>query len=114
MGKGRGGFPGGAMPGNMQNLMKQAQKMQADLMKKQEQLESREVKVTSGGGAVEVTITGDKMIKAININPEVVDKDDVETLQDLILAAVNEAMRKLIDEEKDTYGNLTGGFNLPF
>lgn len=116
MGKGSfGGFSGGAgMPGNMQNIMKQAQKMQQDLIKKQEELELREVTTTAGGGVVEVTMSGAKEIRSIKIKPEVVDPDDIETLEDLIKAAVNEGIRKLSDEEKNTYGDLTGGFNLPF
>ncbi|HCC07731.1 MAG TPA: YbaB/EbfC family nucleoid-associated protein [Clostridiales bacterium] len=118
MGKGKfggGGLPGGmGMPANMQSLMKQAQKMQEDLIKKQGELEVREVTTTAGGGVVEVTLSGSKELKSIKIKPEVVDPEDIETLEDLIKAAINEGMRKLSDEEKSTYGGLTGGFNLPF
>ncbi|OGO87823.1 MAG: nucleoid-associated protein, YbaB/EbfC family [Clostridiales bacterium GWE2_32_10] len=117
MGKGKfgGGFKGGmGMPGNMQGMIKQAQKMQEDLIKKQEEFEKREVTTTAGGGVVEVTILGTKEIKAIKIKPEVVDPDDIETLEDLIMAAINEGIRKLSEEERDTYGGMTGGFNLPF
>ncbi len=117
MGKMRfnGGMPSGmGMPGNMQNLMKQAQKMQEDLIKKQEEMEMREVVTTAGGGVVSVTISGNKEVKSIKIKPEVVDPNDVETLEDLIMAAINEGVRKLSEEESSTYGDLTGGFKLPF
>ena len=103
-----GGFPGGGM-GNMQQLMKQAQKMQADLQKKQEEAANTEFEVSAGGGAVVVKATGAKEIKEITIKKEVVDPDDVEMLQDLVLTAVNEALRKADDMMQ------TGleGFNIP-
>ena len=103
-----GGFPGGGM-GNMQQLMKQAQKMQADLQKKQEEAANTEFEVSAGGGAVVVKATGAKEIKEIIIKKEVVDPDDVEMLQDLVLTAVNEALRKADDMMQ------TGleGFNIP-
>lgn len=92
MGNRFGGFPGGM--GNMQNLMKQAQKMQAELQKKQEEAANTEFEVSAGGGAVTIKATGAKEIREILIKKEVVDPDDVEMLQDLILTAVNEALRK--------------------
>ena len=103
-----GGFPGGGM-GNMQQIMKQAQKMQADLQKKQEEAANTEFEVSAGGGAVVVKATGAKEIKEIIIKKEVVDPDDVEMLQDLVLTAVNEALRKADDMMQ------TGleGFNIP-
>lgn len=102
-----GGFPGGGM--NIQNLMKQAQKMQADMQKKQEEVASKEIVTSAGGEAVVVKATGDKVIKEIIIKKEVVDPEDVEMLQDLILTAVNEALSKadsMMQEGLD-------GFNIP-
>lgn len=103
-----GGFPGGGL-GNMQNLMKQAQKMQADMQKKQDEVAKKDIETSAGGGAVIVRATGDKVIKEIIIKPEVVDKDDVEMLQDLILTAVNEALNKA----DSMMQNELGGFNIP-
>ena len=94
----RGGFPGG-MPGNMNNIMKQAQKMQKQMEQAQAELESSEYTATSGGGAVEVTISGTKEITKIKLDPEVVDPDDIEMLEDLVMAAVNEAIRKMVNTE---------------
>ena len=88
-----GGFPGAGM-GNMQNILKQAQKMQREMQEKQEEVAKKEIETSAGGGAVVVKATGDKVIKSITIKEEVVDKDDVEMLQDLILTAVNEALNK--------------------
>ncbi len=102
-----GGFPGGM--GNMQNIMKQAQKMQADLQKKQEEAANTEFEVSAGGGAVVVKATGAKEIKAITIKKDVVDPDDVEMLQDLVLTAMNEALRKADDMMQDGLE----GFNIP-
>ena len=96
----RGGFPGGGMgmPGNMANLMKQAQKMQRQMEESQKELEEKEFTARSGGGAVEVTISGKRQITGLKLSEEAVDPDDIETLEDLITAAVNEALR-MIDEE---------------
>ncbi len=108
MGNKYGGFPGGGM-GNMQNLLKQAQKMQADMQKKQEAVASKEIETSAGGGAVVVRATGDKLIKEIIIKKDVVDPDDVEMLQDLVLTAVNEALKKadsMMEQEM-------GSFNIP-
>ena len=106
----RGGFPGGmGMPGNMNNLMKQAQRMQRQMEEAQKALEEKEVTITSGGGAVEVTVTGKHEVKALKLDPEVVDPDDVEMLEDLIVAAVNEAFRKLDEESQSQMAKLTGG-----
>ena len=109
MGKGRGGFQGG-MPGNMNNLMKQAQRMQRQMEEMQKAMEEKEYTVSAGGGAVEVVITGGNEIKAVNLKPEIVDPDDVEMLQDLLVAAVNEALRKVSSEKQSAMGSLTGGF----
>ena len=108
----RGGFPGG-MGGfggmNLNNLMKEAKKMQADLTKTQEELAEKEFSASSGGGAIEVTVSGAKALKEIKIKPEVVDPEDVEMLQDLILTCVNEALRKVDDASQDAMGK----FNIP-
>ena len=90
----RGGFPGGGMPGNMANLMKQAQKMQRQMEEQQKELETKEFTAAAGGGAVEVTVTGKKEVTKVKLDPEAVDPDDVEMLEDLIMAATNEALRK--------------------
>ena len=94
----RGGFPGG-MGGfggmNINNLMKEAKKMQAEMQKSQEELATKEFDSTAGGGAISVKVTGEKVIKEIKIKPDVVDPDDVEMLEDLILTCVNEALRKV-------------------
>ncbi len=105
----KGGFPGGGFGGNMNNLMKQAQKMQRDVEKAQQELESKTVEVSVGGGAISIVATGKKEIKEIVIKPEVVDPDDVEMLQDLILSAVNEALRKADELANSEMGKITGG-----
>ncbi len=107
----RGGFPGGM--GNMNNMMKQAQKMQKEMMRIQEEIEQRTVEASAGGGAVTVVVSGKKDIKSIVIKPEVVDPDDVEMLQDLIMAALNEAIRQADEMVAKEMSKLTGGLNLP-
>ncbi len=111
----RGGYSGG-MPGNMNNLMKQAQKMQRQMEENQKSLEEKEFKASAGGGAVEVTISGKKEIKNIKLSEEVVDPDDIEMLEDLITAAVNEAIRQEEDESAKIMSKMTGGLGggLPF
>ena len=104
----RGGFPGG-MPGNMNNIMKQAQKMQKQMEEAQAQLEESSYTATSGGGAVEVTISGKKEITSIKFDPEVVDPDDIEMLEDLTMAAVNEAIRKIEAVSAQQMSKITGG-----
>lgn len=104
----RGGFPGG-MPGNMNNLMKQAQKMQKQMEENQRALEEKEFTASAGGGAVEVTISGKKVVTAVKIQEEVVDPDDIEMLEDLIVAAANEALRKVEEESGAAMSKLTGG-----
>ena len=107
MGKGKGGY--GAMGGmNMANFVKQAQRMQKQMEQAQQDLENEEFEITSGGGAVKVVINGKKFIKSIEIKPEVVDPDDVEMLQDLVLTAVNEAIRQADDAVTSRMGNITG------
>jgi len=104
----RGGFPGG-MPGNMNNLMKQAQRMQRQMEENKKALEEKEFTATSGGGAVEVVVSGKKDLKSITISPDAVDPDDVEMLQDMILVAVNEAMKQVDEESEKLFGGM-GGF----
>ena len=104
----RGGFPGG-MPGNMNNIMNHAQKMQKQMEEAQAQLEESSYTATSGGGAVEVTISGKKEITSIKFDPEVVDPDDIEMLEDLTMAAVNEAIRKIEEVSAQKMSKITGG-----
>ncbi len=106
----KGGFPGGGM--NMQNMMKQAQQMQAKMQQMQEELEEKEVEATAGGGVVKVVVTGKKIVKSIEIAEEVVDPDDIEMLQDLVIAAVNEALEKAEQMMQSEMGKITGGLNL--
>ena len=111
----RGGFPGGAMPGNMSNLMKQAQRMQRQMEEGQKELETKEFTAAAGGGAVEVTVDGKKEVVAVKLSEEVVDPDDVEMLQDLIVAATNEALRKADEASANLMGKMTGGLGgFPF
>lgn len=105
----RGGFPGGGMPGNMNNLMKQAQRMQRQMEESQKNLEVAEYTAKAGGGAVEVTVTGKKEIKSLTLSPDVVDPDDIEMLQDLIIAAINEAFGQADAASSELMGKLTGG-----
>ena len=114
----RGGFPGGGMPGNMNNLMKQAQRMQRQMEEKTKELEEKEYKAAVGGGAVSVTVSGKKEVVAVKISPEAVDPDDVEMLEDMIMAATNEALHKMEEESSAAMAQLTGGLGnlggLPF
>ena len=105
----KGGFPGGGMPGNMNNLMKQAQRMQRQMEENQQKLEESEYTAKAGGGAVEAVVFGNKTLKSITISPEAVDPDDVEMLQDMIVAAVNEAMKQAEDASGAMMNSLTGG-----
>ena len=112
----RGGFPGGGRPGNMSNLMKQAQRMQRQMEESAKELESKEFTAAAGGGAVEVTVTGKKEVSKVKLDPEAVDPDDVEMLEDLIMAATNEALRKADEASAANMAKLTGGLGggLPF
>ena len=105
----RGGFPGGGMPGNMANLMKQAQRMQRQMEEQQKELESKEFTAAAGGGAVEVTVSGKKEVLKVKLSEEVVDPDDIEMLEDLIVAATNEALRKVEEEAGAAMSKFTGG-----
>ena len=102
---------GGAQ--NMNQMIKQAQKMQDQITELQEDIEAREFSATAGGGAVEVTITGKKTIKSLNIKPEAVDPEDVEMLQDLIISAINEAVNNIENTTETEMGKITGGVSLP-
>ena len=113
MAKGFRGMPGGMGGGNMQNMLRQAQKMQEEMMKAQEELENSEVEASAGGGAVSVKVSGKKELLEIKISPDAVDPDDVEMLEDLIIAAVNEAMRKADAKSSEQMQKITGGMNLP-
>ncbi|MDD3305578.1 MAG: YbaB/EbfC family nucleoid-associated protein [Acetobacterium sp.] len=106
-------MPAGMGGGNMNNMMKQVQKMQQNMAKLQEELEEREVDATAGGGAVKVVATGKKTILSIKIDPEVIDEDDIEMLEDLVLAAVNEALVKAEEMVNTEMGKITGGMNIP-
>lgn len=103
-----GGFPGG-MPGNMNNLMKQAQKMQKQMEDMQKNLEEKEYTAQAGGGVVSVTVSGKKEITKVKLAEEVVDPDDIEMLEDLIVAAANEALRAMEEDAANTMGKLAGG-----
>ena len=103
----------GGMGGNMNNMIRQAQKMQQDMMKAQEELESKTYEA-SAGGVVTAVVSGKNELNSMTIDPEAVDPDDVEMLQDLIVAAVNEAMRKATDDAASQMSRLTGGLGLPF
>ena len=108
----KGGFRG--MPGGMNQaaMMKQAQKMQQEMLRMQEELENKTYSATSGGGMVTATVTGKHQVVDIQIKPEAVDPDDVEMLQDMVIAAVNEAMRTADTEAANNMSRLTGGLNL--
>ena len=103
----KGGFPGGM--GNMNNLLKQAQRMQKQMEEQQRELEEKEFTASAGGGAVEVTISGKHVVTAVKLAEEVVDPEDIEMLQDLIVAATNEALRKVNEATQESVGRVTGG-----
>ena len=105
----RGGYPGGGMPGNMANLMKLAQKMQRQMEEQAKEMETKEFTATAGGGAVEVTVSGKREVVKVKLDQEVVDPDDVEMLEDLIVAATNEALRKVEEASASAMSKLTGG-----
>ncbi len=102
---------GGAQ--NMNQMIKQAQKMQDQITELQEDIEARDFSATAGGGAVEVTITGKKTIKSLTLKPEVVDPNDIDMLQDLIISAVNEAVNNVESTTENEMGKITGGVSLP-
>ena len=104
---------GGGM-GNMQNMMKQMQKMQKKMAEAQEELAEQKIEGTAGGGMVTVVVSGHKEVLEVKINPEAVDPEDVETLQDLVLLATNDALKKAEELTNNTMGQFTKGMNLPF
>ena len=111
----KGGFRGGMMGGGMNmNMMKQAQKMQQDLLKMQQEMESKTYTATAGGGMVTAEVTGKHELKSLVIEPDAVDPEDVEMLQDMVIAAVNEAMRKADSSMSEGMAKVTGGLNLGF
>ena len=109
----RGGFPGMMGGANMQQLARQAQKLQQQMAKAQEELDAREFEAASGGGMVTVKVNGKKEVLSISIKPEAVDPDDVEMLEDMVMAAVNEALRTAADTAEREMGKLTGGMGMP-
>ena len=104
----RVGFQGG-MPGNMNNLMKQAQRMQRQMEERTKEMEEKEFEASAGGGVVTVKVSGKKEVISVKLSEEVVDPDDIETLEDLIVAATNEALRKMDEENTQMMQQLTGG-----
>ena len=110
---GKGGM-GMGMPGLNMDMIKQAQKMQADMEKTQAELQEKEYTATAGGGVVAATVDGKHTLKALSIDPEAVDPDDVEMLQDMVIAAVNEAVRAAMDDMSTSMSKITSGMNLPF
>lgn len=109
----RGGFPGGMPGGNMNNMLKQAQKMQKEMEKLQAEIAEKEVEASVGGGAVVVRATGAKSIVSIKINPEVVDPEDVEMLEDLVMTAVNQALDAAEEMMNTSMSKVTGGMGIP-
>ena len=103
----------GGGPQNMQAMLRQAQKMQEDMVAKQEELDAREYDISAGGGVVNVKINGKKEILAIDLSPEIVDPDDIETLSDILVAAVNEAIKRVEDTNSEELGKITGPMNMP-
>ena len=106
-------IPNSGGPGNMNQMLKQAQKMQEDMANLQSDLEEREYTASSGGGMIQVTVDGKHMIKNIKINPEAVDPEDTEMLEDLITVAVNEAVSNAVKTAEEEMGAITGGLNMP-
>lgn len=109
MAKRRGGYPGGGMPNNMNNLMKQAQKMQKDMADMQEKLDDMTFDATVGGGVVTAQVNGKKVVTKLTIDPDAVDPDDVEMLEDMVLAAVNEALKQADEKINSQMSSMTGG-----
>ena len=103
----------GGGPQNMQAMLRQAQKMQEDMAAKQEELNAREYDISAGGGVVKVKINGQREILAIDLQPEIVDPDDIETLSDILVAAVNEAIKRVDDTNNAELNKITGPMNLP-
>lgn len=114
MGRGGGKGKGMGMPGGLNmDMIKQAQKMQAEMEKTQAELLEKEYSATAGGGVISATVDGHHTLKSLTIDPEAVDPDDVEMLQDMVIAAVNEAVRSAIEDMSASMNKITGGMNLP-
>ena len=113
MSKGMRGCPGMGGLGNMQGMLQKVQKMQAQMQQAQEELQARTFTATAGGGAVKVVVTGKKEVHSLVLDPQAVDPEDVEMLQDLIVAAVNEAMKEVDRVSEEEMGKITGGVKLP-
>lgn len=109
----KGKFPGMGGGMNMQAMIRQAQKMQQDMMRAQEEIANKETTITAGGGMISVTVQGTNVLKAIEIKPEIVDPDDIEMLQDTVLAAVNEALRAAAQASEEEMKKVTGGAGMP-
>ena len=105
------GFGGKAQ--NMNNMIKQAQKMQEEMEKAQQEIKEKEYTPTVGGGAVEIVMTGDKVLKSIKLKPEIVDPEDIEMLEDLIVSGVNEVLRTVETETEEKMNQISGGINIP-
>ena len=103
----------GGGPQDMNAMIRQAQKMQDDMAVLQEELDSREYEVSAGGGVVKIIINGKKEIQSLDIDPEIVDPEDIETLSDVLIAAINEAIRKVEDTNNEEMGKVTGGIGIP-
>ena len=106
-------IPNSGGPGNMNQMLKQAQKMQEDMTNLQADLEQREYTATSGGGMVEVTVDGKHLVKSIKLNPDIIDPEDSEMLEDLVTVAINEAITNAIKTAEEEMGAITGGLNMP-
>ena len=108
----RGGYPGGMMPGNMSNMLKQAQRMQRQMEESQKEMETKEFTATAGGNAISITITGKREVKNVTINPEILDPEEVEDLQDMIMIAMNDVLNQVEEANNDAMSKMTGGMNL--
>jgi hypothetical protein len=108
----RGGFNGGAIPGNMNNMLKQAQRMQRQMEEAQKSIEEKEFTASAGGGAVEATVTGKKVLTKLTISKDAVDPDDVEMLQDMVMAAINEALAQAETANDELMRGISSGLNL--
>ena len=110
----RGGMPMGMGGKNQMQMMKQAQKMQQDLLKMQEEMESKEYEASAGGGVITAVVSGKRELVRVNIDPEAVDPDDVEMLQDMVIAAVNSALKAAETSREESMAKVTGGLNFGF
>ena len=108
----RGGFNGGAIPGNMSNMLKQAQRMQRQMEEAQKTIEEKEFSASAGGGAVEATVTGKNVLTKLTISKDAVDPDDVEMLQDMVMAAINEALAQAETANDELMRGISSGLNL--